>query len=246
MFLIDVVVNFVKVRIPRASGGVSGATGGSSRAEWYSPRKRGCFLSRNSDADGVAVFPAQAGVFPSDRTLFAPRRCIPRASGGVSIRRISTEWAEKYSPRKRGCFQDHRKHEQPPHVFPAQAGCFDPSQPAVADGLVFPAQAGVFPSRCPCRQPIHRIPRASGGVSQYGKTAKVMLQYSPRKRGCFSAFVEDVGAGGVFPAQAGVFPNRHIEKFPIAGIPRASGGVSGEQKDPDDSTEYSPRKRGCF
>ncbi len=50
----------------------------------FSPRKRRCFYLAEKEADKVAVFSAQAEVFPKRRLKCLERKGFLRASGGVS------------------------------------------------------------------------------------------------------------------------------------------------------------------
>ena len=151
---------------------------------------------------------------------------IPRASGGVSGTSSSVGGGTGYSPRKRGCFLE----------------VIDQSR----NTIVFPAQAGVFPMVRMGRRRTTRIPRASGGVSDMTRAEFFWIQYSPRKRGCFRQNRSEQTPDHVFPAQAGVFPERASLMSQGRCIPRASGGVSRSLKRADRLSSYSPRKRGCF
>ena len=151
--------------IPRASGGVSTSSSRERPCNAYSPRKRGCFSKNLREHGSYQVFPAQAGVFlsqPSGKVLPAS---IPRASGGVSGRRLSKKRACRYSPRKRGCFR--------------RCGLCRGQEE------VFPAQAGVFLQSSTSKRRPDGIPRASGGVSEADLFEYGEKLYSPRKRGCF-------------------------------------------------------------
>ena len=53
------------------------------------------------------------------------------------------------------------------------------------------------------------------------------------------------GFFSVFPAQAGVFPDKWKCSWRALSIPRASGGVPLDSDLADDFRRYSPRKRGC-
>ncbi len=113
--------------------------------------------------------------------------------------------------------------------------------------MVFPAQAGVF---------------LSGRMNPEDRKGS-----SPRKRGCFSHDRDDLlvvtslprASGGVsmgedestrvaqvFPAQAGVFPNRAAIAGRSLCLPRASGGVSITGEFELNNNQSSPPKRGCF
>ena len=212
-----------------------------------SPRKRGCFCASRLQRGQRHVFPAQAGVFPSniDRGSLLPPS----------------------SPRKRGCFSRGLQPRSSYLVFPAQAGVFpkdfvkpwktSPSSPrkrgcfqlfpdSAEKSFVFPAQAGVFPSpktSCGSRS---CLPRASGGVSHGTGFRFARLKSSPRKRGCFRDAGATVVGAKVFPAQAGVFPDRRSVRSKRASLPRASGGVSPVLAATGGGVRSSPRKRGCF
>ena len=130
----------------------------------YSPRKRGCSHSIPHHPLQVIVFPAQAGVFPSECLYLRFPQCIPRASGGVPYKRIYGSVYSLYSPRKRGCSSL------------LCSGCGD-------DG-VFPAQARVFPTWSMTKRSLSSIPRASGGGPSKYHFYHFHHSYSPRKRGC--------------------------------------------------------------
>ena len=69
---------------------------------------------------------------------------------------------------------------------------------------------------------------------------------SPRKRGCFSLQRSGWSYSCVFPAQAGVFPQRFRKITEKRSLPRASGGVSSDSWTQSVPSPSSPRKRGCF
>ena len=172
------------------------------------------------------VFPAQAGVFPDFDDLIADYWGLPRASGGVSIRKIATKSSSMSSPRKRGCFSLSAEIEAITTVFPAQAG-------------VFPSK----PTQCP---PAFRLPRASGGVSVPFFARTDADASSPRKRGCFQRSRPQRAEHRVFPAQAGVFLIMSLATTDKRSLPRASGGVSNYTLLTTLQNRSSPRKRGCF
>ena len=171
-----------------------------------SPRKRGCFCGRVSLPTTPPVFPAQAGVFLSERGIHTLNSGLPRASGGVSDTVAPRLKRSQSSPRKRGCFRVAHDLRQTFQVFPAQAG-------------VFPCCSLL----CPCSR---SLPRASGGVSRQADSLLSSLLSSPRKRGCFRPSRSTDHAAMVFPAQAGVFPTGGRLMSESLSLPRASGGVS--------------------
>ena len=160
-------------------------------------------------------------MFPSSSSWNRKKPRIPRASGGVSVAAMRRSKMERYSPRKRGCFSAEDRSAQRALVFPAQAGVFPwrrfgisstPSIPRASGGVsietvrcgliaaVFPAQAGVFPMMAMRSVKATSIPRASGGVSGDGEKPYRVLEYSPRKRGCFRHVGAHADHGPEFPA----------------------------------------------
>ena len=193
-------------RLPRASGGVSQTLWDYFGLPTSSPRKRGCFSEAAFPVIFFVVFPAQAGVFLTERKTTDRGGRLPRASGGVSLRAVPMRGGFRSSPRKRGCFW----------YFSAVAH----------QTLVFPAQAGVFLMSFGPYPEMSGLPRASGGVSDEPFHRTFPAASSPRKRGCFPKGVRKRSPVSVFPAQAGVFPVLSDTTFIRLGLPRASGGVS--------------------
>ena len=75
---------WITLCLPRASGGVSRPHAGLLQVPQSSPRKRGCFSTTCPIGAAGSVFPAQAGVFPTELLKGRYSRSLPRASGGVS------------------------------------------------------------------------------------------------------------------------------------------------------------------
>ena len=150
---------------------------------------RGCFPDSGAGGALSWVFPAHAGVFPSQ-----------------ALRSISQF---KSSPRMRGCF-----HLMLPMRFeperrcqssPRMRGCFITREQTPGRRLVFPAHAGVFPRRRRIKSNRPCLPRACGGVSKPLPTLAKDHQSSPRMRGCFDSKRDSSTPNQVFPAHAGVF-----------------------------------------
>ena len=149
---------------------------------------------------------------------------------------------------------------------PRKRGCFWNKANSLPYAVVFPAQAGVFPDLSSLLCLTQGLPRASGGVSEAFWLRFILCESSPRKRGCFVHCGVLLGLRVVFPAQAGVFPQRLRPQPAFRRLPRASGGVSGKVRPRCLSTSLprasggvsllplhaarpsksSPRKRGCF
>ena len=159
------------------------------------------------------------------RSIFRTARFL-RASGGVSF--LPDFWSgyDRFSPRKRRCF--------------------DLTVVAFSARHVFSAQAEVFPDeKCELRQS-QRFLRASGGVSPAFFNESTSDGFSPRKRRCFLALVHLSACRLVFSAQAEVFlqsPNIKIQHHSFL---RASGGVSKNRVYFVRNHKFSPRKRRCF
>ena len=91
------------------------------------------------------VFPAYAGVFPSDCRKRPKRYSLPRIRGGVSDATGSDALLVWSSPHTRGCFSP----------LSQGAGLF----------VVFPAYAGVFLLMLTAEVSDEGLPRIRGGVS---------------------------------------------------------------------------------
>ena len=121
----------------------------------------------------------------------------------------------------------------------------EPTQKRIKSS-VFPAHAGVFLEEIRAKTHGHSLPRACGGVSVSEAHAKPCLTSSPRMRGCFSEHHVFLLFKSVFPAHAGVFPKKRSKRSFSRSLPRACGGVSGDQRSGPTASTSSPRMRGCF
>ena len=152
------------------------------------------------------VFPAHAGVFLRRKGAKMQLECLPRARGGVSQYRDECRQENKSSPRTRGCFRGGAEVTIPLEVFPAHAG--------------------VFLSMERCKILKGCLPRARGGVSNFGSCYDKSKRSSPRTRGCFHIVLIGFVILLVFPAHAGVFLTLYSERNEDTRLPRARGGVS--------------------
>ena len=125
-------------------------------------------------------------------------------------------------------------------------GCFSATVSLVDYFMAFPAYAGMFLAEAYDGYELPGFPRVCGDVSIDLNRLILLRQLSPRMRGCFSFYSASVLSDSAFPAYAGMFPDTKIFKSQTKSFPRVCGDVSGEQKNPTDSTELSPRMRGCF
>ncbi len=89
------------------------------------------------------------------------------------------------------------------------------------------------------------LPRASGAVPASANQACTAVPSSPRERGCSD--IDDVAqqARGVFPARAGLFPERARCQRGGSCLPRASGAVPSLLRIYGVKRPSSPRERGC-
>ena len=232
--------------IPRASGGIPFTPSPMACHPPYSPRKRGWSLLVAPIFFANLVFPAPAGVVLKSNVQTENIVGIPRASGGVPILLSFAQFEREYSPRKRGCSLLKQIARAFDVVFPAQAGVFlscrflySPchSIPRASGGgpwdsffadledSVFPARAGVFRLCYPLTTAKTGIPRASGGVPCRNHGTCQHVTYSPRKRGWSYERVRLLARVSVFPAQAGVFPDRSSYDSVTFCIPCSCGGV---------------------
>ena len=189
-----------------------------------SPRRRGSSVDPHVPGVGVAVLPAQAGVFRPLARRGGRSSCPPRAGGGlpgsapvVSRRRMS-------SPRRRGS---------------------SATNLAVLVGIVvLPAQAGVFRAAPAGRSARRRPPRAGGGLPRAGDVRSTCVMSSPRRRGSSAVVVRGPPLHLVLPAQAGVFRRARGAATSRVRPPRAGGGLPRSQAYICVPKSSSPRRRG--
>ena len=252
---------------PRARGGISIQTVGTSLQGLFSPRTRGYFQSRLFSFRLASLFPAHAGVFPS---FFA------RLDGG-----------SRFSPRTRGYFRLARDPLKAAYLFPAHAGVFPSSPvgstsgapfPRARGGIsysgcgcysrgsfsprtrgyflntprrggghrLFPAHAGVFPGNRSQDWRILPFPRARGGISRRPRPGMEYPPFSPRTRGYFRLPAMQSIDAILFPAHAGVFPIVRRDVIGWDAFPRARGGISASGRRRQNLRSFSPRTRGYF
>ena len=106
VFLYELTVYGLDIRLPHARGGVS--KWGIVAEEWStsSPCTWGCFPRPRILYRAASVFPMHVGVFPELSTAIFHQLCLPHARGGVSmfVRFLKTYY--KSSPCTWGCFYD--------------------------------------------------------------------------------------------------------------------------------------------
>ncbi len=210
-------VQALRTRGPRACGAVPRVMKATRADSPWSPRVRGCSLSRYNLTASDVVVPARAGLFPS---ATPSGHCLtggPRACGAVPVSHAKWALFDWWSPRVRGCSR----------------------------GLVVPARAGLFPGQRVLRGSGVRGPRACGAVPQNVQSAVVGSAWSPRVRGCSPIGLRVDQALVVVPARAGLFPTAPRRCQPPERGPRACGAVPGQAGAGELSGWWSPRVRGC-
>ena len=152
----------------------------------FSPRTRGCSHATSAATPIDRVFPACAGMFPSDTFADALPLRFPRARGDVPRFSVPKTRNVLFSPRTRGCS--------------------DPMTQGIVVDHVFPAHAGMFPLTDTVAAIAESFPRARGDVPARSITRSVTKWFSPRTRGCSMNPVKPTYDSRVFPAHAGMFP----------------------------------------
>ena len=150
-------------RLPRVCG--DGPLGGEQHrvVVQASPRMRGWTVLPRPRVNGVAGFPAYAGMDPGPTRTRTTRRWLPRVCGDGPRRQDGTGAATPASPRMRGWTR-----------IKAFAG---------KEETGFPAYAGMDPARCPWAMRWRRLPRVCGDGPVAGNPSSAVRVASPRMRG---------------------------------------------------------------
>ncbi len=90
------------------------------------------------------------------------------------------------------------------------------------------------------------LPRSGGGISLQAARAANTVPSSPLRRGYFRPACISLLAGLLFPAQAGVFPNRWRYTVSALTLPRSGGGISYNRITGGYNLSSSPLRRGYF
>ena len=225
MFPRSVSVVLAPKSFPRASGDVPIRQINHRGRNQFSPRERGCSALCLPSQPTARVFPARAGMFPTNSQRTCVSCCFPRASGDVPGPRPRPILETVFSPRERGCSE-------------LGAGCL---------GLdcVFPARAGMFLRRSAVHLVDDCFPRASGDVPMVPLSGDGASAFSPRERGCSLPELAQSVIDGVFPARAGMFRTFHGQSMTHSRFPRASGDVPPQILSAFWAAWFSPRERGC-
>ena len=210
---------------PRARGDVPATLVSPSPSTSFSPRTRGCSGLYHVLDPPTKVFPAHAGMFLAWATGPNMGASFPRARGDVPHRVRIRIARTGFSPRTRGCSRPQLALHILRKVFPAHAGMFLPSRWPRRPHHRFPRARGDVPPR-DLRDPrLTRFPRARGDVPFLPARTIPAFWFSPRTRGCSPYVWGGVHWGDVFPAHAGMFPNKHLARRPTPSFPRARGDV---------------------
>ena len=132
------------------------------------------------------------------------------------------------------------------HALPRARGGISGSSMAIYTHNLFPAHAGVFPIENDPRTQPHTLPRARGGISGMSEPLAGSVDSSPRTRRYFRSASRLCAHRRLFPAHAGVFPDRPHRRPTRWSLPRARGGISRGLWRNTENTISSPRTRGYF
>ncbi len=209
---------------PRARGGDSTTSEGTTRSPGPSPRARGRRHAGQALPGGPGTIPARAGETSSQIRARPPPRDHPRARGGDSRARSARVWYPGPSPRARGRLY-------PPAAVPSNNG-------------TIPARAGETPVVWgrPCGPRDH--PRARGGDRSQRLLSGPVQGPSPRARGRRADRVVRRGVAGTIPARAGETSPACDTTLPGRDHPRARGGDPAAQDVEPRLAGPSPRARG--
>ena len=191
----------------------------------FSPRARGCSAWSESCQGHGEVFPACAGMFRAVADYPTATARFPRVRGDVPQWRPSVRGYMGFSPRARGCSDLFVGLIEKIKVFPACAGMFRGVQLAV----------GV--ARC--------FPRVRGDVPLIGPLLDLVVEFSPRARGCSEDDQMLLTMVDVFPACAGMFPRKPKDTNQPNRFPRVRGDVPVTVMIKAWGLGFSPRARGC-
>ena len=171
----------------------------------FSPHTRGCSYQNQAPATIEGVFPAYAGMFPPCAPRGLPPSGFPRIRGDVPVGSEIINSAFGFSPHTRGCswWSGHIANDS--EVFPAYAGMFPYHQNPPTGGPSFPRIRG-------------DVPVSSVILSQ-------LSTFSPHTRGCSRRHHHARHQQSVFPAYAGMFPERSPWLTIGDSFPRIRGDV---------------------
>ena len=110
---------------------------------------------------------------------------------------------------------------------------------------VFPARAGLCRKSMIRMNVMHSFPRTRGVVPKANKEAKAQAEFSPHARGCSRGLWLLSGVVFVFPACAGLFPQRLRQNRVLQSFPRMRGVVPAAERLEEFAGEFSPHARGC-
>ena len=129
---------------------------------------------------------------------------------------------------------------------PRTRGYFRDGAAGLSLQRLFPAHAGVFPGLASCWAAGWPLPRARGGISMSVTGRLACILSSPRTRGYFRFRQALRASRSLFPAHAGVFPEKFHYTTEHGALPRARGGISGFGIMLGGGLASSPRTRGYF
>ena len=211
-------------RLPRPRGDGPRSAWSMPGLPAASPPTRGWTRQLPDHRPHAAGFPAHAGMDPTSTAPATPSTWLPRPRGDgpplTSIRRMPST----ASPPTRGWTR------------------VGPRRGRLLGG--FPAHAGMDP--LPSRFPRHRLrlPRPRGDGPSWLNAQARAGKASPPTRGWTSPTSGDDGAGGGFPAHAGMDPSPRPTRGARTGLPRPRGDGPERLRSQLAEMEASPPTRG--
>ena len=191
---------------------------------------------------------------------------FPRARGDVPSEFCRVFEGIPFSPRTRGCSCRWDDLQQAQAVFPAHAGMFLQIPHHRPAAHCFPRARGDVPSSAREKNPLSQFSPRTRGCSSLCTTqapirtvfpahagmfparrllGRLTRWFSPRTRGCSYTVSTILADQVVFPAHAGMFPPQKNAPRPPRSFPRARGDVPAHAYMGMESSQFSPRTRGC-
>mgnify|MGYP000984828035 CR=1 FL=1 len=192
----------------------------------FSPHTRGCSVAICATKSPLEVFPAYAGMFLKSAKPPAVIPCFPRIRGDVPAYSQRLKARQRFSPHTRGCSAVTPIIPTIIEVFPAYAGMFPPGGALERHGQRFPRIRGDVPDRQTYE--IYSTvfsPHTRGCSANASANGAKGILFSPHTRGCSCMIKTYHILSNVFPAYAGMFRTRNLQKHYSPRFPRIRGDV---------------------
>ena len=170
-----------------------------------SPHRRGSTSIEGKNAESLAVFPAQAGIYQDQMYDEETETGLPRTGGDLPHPTATHRIEIRSSPHRRGSTREHRIGD--------------------AGQRVFPAQAGIYPPLLPSSRPCSSLPRTGGDLPCPTNLDAKLTPSSPHRRGSTLIDYRSYCQEPVFPAQAGIYLTGIIWPCWAICLPRTGGDL---------------------